>query len=118
MQVKELVQKKFTKVDEATRADMIKKARKEYEKPCKGMFEFIDAQGGWLDFTDRVFPGDPVRVYHINHGEICELPMGLVKRLNNTKKKVRKLGSENLELGQGASYDRISRIRFTPTDVL
>jgi len=118
MQVKELVQKKTVKVDESTRSDMIKKARKEYEKLVKGMFEFIDAQGGWLDFTDRVFPGDPVRVYHINHGEICELPMGLVKRLNNTKKKVRKLGSANLELGQAASYDLISRVRFTPMDVL
>jgi hypothetical protein len=118
MQVKELVQKKFVKVDEATRAEQIKKARKEYEKPCKGMFEFIDAQGGWLDFTDRVFPGDPVRVYHINHGEICELPMGLVKRLNNTKKRVRKLNAANLELGQIASYDYVSRVRFTPVDVL
>lgn len=118
MKVVELVAKKKSMGDPATRDDRIKKLRKEYEKPCKGMFEFIDAQGGWLDFTDRVFPGDPVRVYHINHGEICELPMGLVKRLNNTKKKVRKLNSTKLELGQLASYDYISRVRFTPTEVL
>lgn len=118
MQVKELVQRKKVQGDPATRDDRIKKLRKEYEKPCKGMFEFIDAQGGWLDFTDRVFPGDPVRVYHINHGEICELPMGLVKRLNNTKKKVRKLSSANLEFGKAASYDYISRVRFTPTDFI
>lgn len=119
MKVVELhTKKKPAVLDAQAREEKIKKLRKEYEKPCKGMFEFIDAQGGWLDFTDRPFPGDPVRVYHINHGEICELPMGLVRRLNNTKKKVRKLNSTNLELGQLASYDYISRVRFTPTDVL
>lgn len=117
MQVKELVKKSFKHVDAATRDERVKKLRKEYEKPCKGMFEFVDAQGGWLDFTDRPFPGDPVRVYHINHGEICELPMGLVKRLNNTKKRVRKMGMHNLETGE-APYEFISRIRFTPMDVL
>lgn len=118
MQVRELVRKTTAPIDRAAMEERIKKMRKEYEKPCKGMFEFIDAQGGWLDFTDRPFPGDPVRVYHINHGEICELPMGLVRRLNNTKKKVRKLSSANLEFGQAPSYDFISRVRFTPMDVL
>ena len=117
MRVVETQAKKFVKVDETTRADLIKKARKEYEKPCKGMFEFIDTQGGWIDFTDRPFPGDPIRTYHINHGEICELPMGLVKRLNNTKKKVRK-GTMDVDGQTLKSYDLISRLRFTPTDFM
>ena len=118
MKVVELVRKTTAVIDRSAMEEKIKKMRKEYEKPCKGMFEFIDAQGGWLDFTDRVFPGDPVRVYHINHGEICELPMGLVKRLNNTKKKVRKLSSASLEFGKAASYDYVSRVRFTPTEFI
>lgn len=81
------------------------------------MFEFIDAQGGWLEFTNRMFPGDPILTYNIQHGEICELPMGLVKRLNNTKKKIRKM-SMNADSGEIKQYEFISRIRFTPMDVL
>lgn len=117
MRVKELTTKSFKKVDDTTRADLVKKARKEYDKPCKGMFEFIDAQGGWIEFTERVFPGDPIRVYRIDHGEICELPMGLVKRLNNTRKKVRKANIQADGTGL-RSYEFQSRIRFTPCDVI
>ena len=117
MKVKEHHRKTPKTVDAATREARIKKARKEYEIPVKGMFEFIDAQGGWLDFTDRPFPGDPIRTYNIAHGEICELPMGLVKRLNNTRKKIRKA---NMSAdGKGVlTYDYQSRIRFTTMDVL
>ena len=117
MKVTTVAPKTTHKVDETTLKDMIRKARKEYEKPCKGMFEFIDAQGGWISFTDRPFPGDPILVYRIDHGEICELPLGLVKRLNNTKKKVRKarMDADNKDL---KVYDYQSRIRFTPMDVI
>jgi hypothetical protein len=117
MRVKEVTTKRFKKADAATCADLIKKARKEYEKPCKGMFEFIDAQGGWLDFTERVFPGEPIRVYRLTHGEICELPMGLVKRLNNTRKKVRKINL-HADSNDLKSYEFQSRIRFTPMDAI
>jgi hypothetical protein len=59
------------------------------------------------------------------HGEICELPMGIVKHLNNTKKKVRKFGlgiaergGEIPERGLPSTFEVQSRIRFTPMDVL
>lgn len=117
MKVQEITTKVKRKIDLTKMAEEIKKARKEYEKPCKGIFEFVDAQGGWLDFTDRAFPGDPIRQYHISHGEICELPLGLVKRLNNTKKKVRN-AQMNADTDQLKTYSFISRIRFTPMDVI
>jgi len=85
------------------------------------MFEFIDAQGGWLEFAYRKYPGEPILMMKLVHGETCDLPMGIVKHLNNTKKKVRRY---NLELpNEGGkrhprSFETISRVRFTPTSVL
>ena len=108
-------------------AELIKKLRKEHEKMVKGMFEFIDAQGGFLDFVYKFFPEDPVRTIHITHGEVCELPLGIVKHLNNTKKKVRCIGdttgalrgNELPEKGRiPMTHTTISRVRFTPMDVI
>ncbi len=104
--------------------EIIKKMRKEHDKPIKGMFEFIDAQGGWIEFAYRCFKEDPIVQIRLVHGEICELPMGIVRHLNNTIKKVRKYGadaSRGLELGKGklpTTYERQSRIRFTPMEAL
>ena len=117
MRVQAVTTKKFNKGDSTANADLLKKARKEYDKPCKGMFEFIDAQGGWIDFSERVFPGEPILVYRLVHGEICEIPMGLARRLNNTRKKVRKLNM-SADGKDVKSYEFQSRIRFTPMDVM
>lgn len=118
MLVREYSKKATRKVPEEQSKEMIKKMRKEHEKPVKGMFEFIDAQGGWLEFTVRFFPGDPVTYIKLNHGEVCELPLGIVKHLNNTKKKVRKASIEAGQNGQLHEYEVVSRIRFTPMDVM
>ena len=108
--------------------ELMKKTRREHEKPVKGMFEFLDAQGGWLDFCYRFFPGEALTTIRLIHGEICELPMGLVKHLNNTKKKIRKFaisakagnGMELPDTNRGLpnQYEVQSRLRFTPMDVL
>ena len=101
--------------------ETIKKLRKEREKLVKGRFEFIDAQGGWLAFNYRYFPGDPILHIRINHGEVVDLPLGIVKDLNNTVKKVRKLNTEALKTADRVApfdYEIQSRIRFTPLEVL
>ncbi len=103
----------------------IKKLRKEHDKLVKGMFEFIDAQGGWIDFTYKYFPGESIKTIRLTHGEICELPMGIVKHLNNCKKKIRMFNKEILEgtktasevRGLPSTYTVQSRLRFTPVDM-
>lgn len=120
MEVREITTKIKNTLPPAERDELVKKMRKEDDKIRTGMFEFLDAQGGWLDFSYRKYPGETVKIIRINHGEICDLPMGLIKHLNNTKKKVRKY---NLEIGADGkrpprSYDVVSRCRFTPTDVM
>ena len=121
MQIKEMQKTTKNRLPPEKYEELVKKLRKEHEKPCKGMFEFLDAQGGWLDFVYRFFKDDNIMTIRLTHGEICELPMGIVKHLNNTKKKIRTMA--NTELKSGArgvptTYDVQSRIRFTPMDVM
>jgi len=104
----------------------LKKMRTEHEKLKKGMFEFVDAKGGWFDFANRTFPGEPTKVFRLTHGEICELPMGIIKVLNNTKRKIRSIGLNNganrgnelPDRGLPSTYTVESRVRFIPMDVL
>jgi hypothetical protein len=120
MEVREINKKKTNTLPPQEREDLIKKKRKEGEKLISGMFEFLDAQGGWLEFTHRIWPGEPIQIIKLIHGEICDLPMDIVKHLNNTKKKVRRYNLELPANGQRVprSYETISRVRFTPTSVL
>jgi len=124
MEVKEISPRRYkphTDTQKAEAKEKMKKLQKEGEKKVKGMFEFVDAQGGWLDFDYRFYPGEPVRTIRISHGEIVELPMDLVKHLNNVWKKVRVPSSELDEHGRPVkmgSVQKISRTRFTPMDVM
>src|SRR5208283_2219593 len=113
MQVTEINRRKFapaSETEKAKGAEKLKKIRNEGEKMCKGMFEFLDAQGGWLDFNYRFYPGEPIRTVRIVHGEICDIPMCLVKHLNNIWVKVRTL-PKNLDVDK-PSFDKRSRTRF------
>lgn len=120
MEVRELNKKTRKSLPPQERDELVKKMRKEDDKMVTGMFEFLDAQGGWLEFSYRKYPGEPIQMIKMIHGEICDLPMGIVKHLNNTKKKVRRYSMEIPASGQKAprSYETVSRVRFTPTAVL
>jgi hypothetical protein len=120
MEVREINKKTRNTMPQQERDELVKKRRKEDDKIITGMFEFLDAQGGWLEFSHRIYPGEPIQIIKLIHGEICDLPMGVVRHLNNTKKKVRRYSMELSPTGQRAprSYEVISRVRFTPTSVL
>jgi hypothetical protein len=120
MEVRELNKKIKNTLPQAERDELVKKMRREDEKMRKGMFEFLDAQGGWLEFAYRKYPGEPIQMIKMIHGEICDLPMGIIKHLNNTKRKIRRYNMELSADGKKAprSYEVVSRVRFTPMDVL
>ena len=125
MRVTTLVTKKFAVPNPSLVEEKEKKLRKEHEKLVKGKFEFVDAQGGWVDFAYRWFKGEPIQVYRLFHGEVCELPMGVVRHLNNTYKKVRNFAANTPDkaaelVGRGvpSTYEVQSRIRFTPMEVM
>lgn len=120
MEIREIGTKQKNTMLPAERDELIKKKRIADDKIKTGMFEFLDAQGGWLDFTYRAYPGESVKIIRINHGEICDLPMGIIRHLNNCKKKVRRYNLQIQENGAkpARTFDTISRCRFTPTDVM
>jgi hypothetical protein len=102
--------------------NMVKKFKKEYEKPVRGRFDFAEAKGGSFSFTDRPFPGMPIMIYTLTHDEVCLIPHGVAKRLNNTIQKVRKQNSQMNEAGPvkgvPASFENYSRVRFIPEEYL
>ena len=106
----------LTAVQKAASAEKIKKMQKDGEKMVKGMFEFSDAQGGWLDFSYRFYPGEPIRTVHITHGEIIDIPKDLAKHLNNVYKKVR-IPPSNLDQGM-TTITKVSRTRFIPMEMV
>jgi hypothetical protein len=108
--------------------ELIKKRQKEDEKMVKGMFEFCDAGAGWFDFNYRIYPGE-IYKFSFTHGEITEIPVGLMRDINNTYRKVRSYDlSGNTSSKQDADsmpgkgvptiITKTSRIRFLPMDAM
>lgn len=122
MEVRELRKKIKNHRPKPEVEEMIKKLRKEDEKLVKGQFEFVEAEGGFFEFALRLYPGDQIQVYNLIHGEICTIPMGVVKHLNGTKKKIRRY-KDVQQPPSGAvkvpkTYESISRVRFVPSEYL
>ena len=116
--IKEFSRKITAKLPSDRNEERIKQMRKDHERLVKGRFEFVDAQGGFLEFAYRWFKGDPLVTYKLFHGEVTELPAGVVKHLNNTKKKVRKI-IPNLDpnaRGISSSFEIQSRVNFIPVE--
>lgn len=115
MLVKEVVRKNYkaASAEEKVKArELMEKMRKEEEKLIRGRFEFIDARGGWLDFNYRKYPGDPILFLKIMHGEVCDMPLGIVRHLRSCQHKVRK--NEWSSDGLLQLKEVSSRIAFTP----
>ncbi len=126
MEVREIARSHQKKGDPVKVKEMMDKLRKEHSKMIKGKFEFVDAGAGFLEFNYRYFPEDLLVTYKFIHNEICDIPMGIVKHLNNTVKKIRNFGlndgSERGNMlpvrGLPSTYSKDSRVRFTPEYVL
>jgi hypothetical protein len=54
------------------------------------------------------------------HGQIYDLPQGIVKHLNNTKKKIRKMipNLDQSARGLSSTYEIQSRVNFIPLDAV
>jgi len=120
MEIREYKKKQTSTMDPLKKDEIVKKMRKDFEKPVKGMFEFTDAQGGWFDFAWRFFPGENPKTYHFTHGEITEAPLGIVRHLNNTMRKVRTFASQQSgKHGEKVQYgpmEKFSRVKFIRMD--
>ena len=120
MEIREYNKKQSNRMAPDKYEDEVKKLRKAHERLVKGRFEFNDAQGGWIEFAYRFFKGDMLVVYKLVHGEIVELPAGIIKHINNTKRKVRKF-AVNIDpsaRGVPSTFEVQSRISFIPVESL
>ena len=126
MEIREVRRKSDNKVDKTKSKELLDKMRKEHAPMGKGKFEFVDAGSGFIEFNYRIFPEDLLVAYKFIHNEICSIPMGLVKHLNNTVKKIRTFGMDDgsergnmlPDRGVPSTYLCTSRIRFIPENVL
>lgn len=122
MEVRELKKKIVNHKSKAETEALIKKMRAEDAKMVKGQFEFVEAEGGFFEFAYRIYPGENIQQFTLIHGEICTIPMGLVKHLNGCKKKVRRYKDvEQTPVGPlrtPKTYETISRVRFIPSEFL
>lgn len=122
MKIVELGKKVKNTKSKAEVEEMIKKLKKEDEKLVKGQFEFVEAEGGFFEFSYRMYPGTPIQTFQLIHGEICEIPMGIVKHLNGTKKKIRRYRDVEQPTAGAVrtprTFETTSRVRFVPVDFL
>jgi hypothetical protein len=69
----------------------------------------------------RKYPGEPIQMIKMIHGEICDLPYGNRQAFEQHQEKGPTLLTWNcLPMDKKAprSYETVSRVRFTPTNVL
>jgi len=121
VEIREYNKKQTSRLPAEKYEEEVKKLKKAHERLVKGRFEFVDAQGGWIEFAYRFFKGDMLVTYKLYHGETTELPAGIVKHINNTKKKVRKFAinlDPSSNRGVPSTYEVQSRISFIPCESL
>lgn len=122
MQVREYNKKAINKKPKSEVKEIIEKMKKEDERLVKGQFEFSDAEGGFFEFNYKYYPGEPIQTFELIHGEICEIPYGVVRHLNNTKRKIRRYKDvEQTPRGPKklpTTFETTSRVKFIPQDYL
>jgi len=57
--------------------------RKADAKKIKGIFRDLEVKGGTLNFFFKKWPGDEIMPYSLTDGQEYDLPVGVIKHLNN-----------------------------------
>ena len=120
VQVIEIGVKRKNTMPQDQRLALIKKCRDEDEKMINGKFEFLDAVGGFFEFSYRKYPGQPLMVIKLVHEEVCDLPRGAMKQINGSVQKIRRYDMNLPWDGKKPprTFTTKSRVRFTPMDYL
>ncbi len=86
------------------------KQRQEESKIVKGVFEYRELKGGRVQFPFKKYAGDNVEWYDLVDGQEYELPLAVVRHLNNlgVDKHSYLLDSRGLPLKSGQKEHRFS----------
>jgi len=92
-------------------SDKLKNLQKEESRLVKGKFMCHEPKGGSVKFSFRKYKEDPTKHYHLIDGQEYELPIAVVKHLNNCGWEIH----SNLLDAQGNPYVGTGKIerRFT-----
>jgi len=107
----------ITKQDRDKFKKEVQKLRDRDAELVKGIFINHETPNGMLEFTLRLYPGDPIVKYTLFDGQMYELPLGVAKHLNqNCSYKVHKY-----QLGPDGHYSqkvgkRVRRFSFQSLD--
>jgi hypothetical protein len=117
MEILELGKKQKKSLPPLERDALVKKMRGEDDKIVTGVFEFLDAVGGFFEFSYRKYPGESIKIVKLIHGETCDLMAGMMRQLNNSVQKIRRYDMNMPWDGKKPirTYTTKSRVRFTPT---
>lgn len=122
------LQKKIQESEEKKPAETAPDPNKELEKkrlkdktPIRGQFHFHEVRGGTLNFVFKMYDGEPVEKYKLTDGQICTLPLGVVRHLMTSGKypvyKHEKVIEHDEELFYAFSH-WMYRYSFSPTDFI
>lgn len=106
-----------TKQDRDTFKKKLKSNRDRDAKLVRGIFINHETPNGLLEFTLRLYPGDPIVKYTLYDGQMYEIPLGVAKHLNqNCSYKV-----HQYQLGPDGNYSqkvgkRVRRFSFQSLD--
>jgi hypothetical protein len=119
--VKELTVKRsknLTAEQKKNASEKIKEMEKEDSKLVKGVFKNHECKGACVEFQYRKYKGEPIMFYTLKDGETYEIPYGVAKHINNSKKKERSfvLNARGEPTTKTYTSSYTERYSFTPTD--
>jgi hypothetical protein len=74
--------KKIEDTNTKSVADNLRYKRDKDREMVRGKFIYHEVPGGQLDFSIRLYKGDPIENYSLKDGEVVNLPLGVAKHLN------------------------------------
>lgn len=104
--------------------EKLEAARKEDAKIVKGIFHFYEVPGGLLEFPYLKYPNDEVYFFKQFDGDVCSIPLGVAKHLNNNcKYPVHKFAQDEFgkpvqKIGQKISRTGFQSLEFVNVEEL
>jgi hypothetical protein len=102
--------------------DAFENERKADSRKVKGVFRDLEVKGGTLKFYFKKWPGEEIMPYELTDGCEYELPVGVIKHLNNVHY-IEDAYSKDLITNSGQPMKnpnpkRVSRFSFTASEFI
>lgn len=111
--------KKLNAEEKKKASELVERERKEDSKLVMGVFKNIECQGGDLEFSIKLYRGDPIRTYRFLDGETYEIPLGVAKHINRQCKYIKHKWLLDKDGKKTQGYDKpVERYQFVSQDYM